>query len=369
MTRYKGISTMHLMWSIVAESKGPSPLTREAEGILLHEKVTAMPELPLGPFARLADGRVLAVDAERMLVSADEGKRWETLVERPFGEDVTLSGERAMLSVDGAVVLAFEDRAKASPFSWSEEEKDTVGASIPTCAAHSLDGKTWTDVQTLYTDWNGAIRTIIRTKSGRIVFTTMKMLHHPGRHGVLTCASDDGGRTWSESNLIDFGGNGHHDGAIESTIVELQDGRLLMYLRTNWGQFWRAESLDEGRHWHPLGPAGVDASSAPGQLFRLQSGRIMLLWNRAYPEGGGEVPLRGGDRNWSATPVSNFRDELSVAFSEDECESWSAPVVLARKADTWLAYPYIFEAEPGVVWITTMQGEVRITLRESDFIS
>jgi len=357
-----------LMWSIVAESKGPSPLTQEVEGIMLHEKVQAMPERPMGPFARLADGRVLAVDAERLLVSADEGKSWQTLVERPFGEDVTLSGERAILSHDGVVVVAFEDRAKASTWNWSEETHDAPGASLPTCTARSLDGgKTWTDVQTLYTDWNGAIRTMIRTKSGRLVFTTMKMLHHPGRHGVLTCASDDDGRTWSESNIIDFGGNGHHDGAIESTIVELKDGRLLMYLRTNWGQFWRAESLDEGRHWHPLGPAGVDASAAPGQLFRLQSGRIMLLWNRAYPESGGEVKLWGGDRNWSATPVSNFRDELSVAFSDDECESWSAPVVLARKADTWLAYPYVFEAEPGVVWITTMQGGVRIILREQDF--
>jgi len=356
-----------LMWNIVAESKGPSPLTHEANGILLHEKVEAAADRPMGPFVRRPDGRILAVSPERMLISADEGKSWQTLVERPFGEDVTLSGEAAMLTGGGVVALAFEDCAHAD-WTWSEELHDAPGATLPTCAARSLDGgKTWVDLQTLYTDWNGAIRTMICTQSGRIVFTTMKMLHDPGRHGVLTCFSDDEGRTWSESNLIDFGGNGHHDGAIESTIVELKDGRLLMYLRTNWGQFWRAESLDEGRHWRPLGPAGVDASAAPGQFLRLRSGRIMLLWNRAYPEGGGEVKLWGGDRQWSATPVSNFRDELSVAFSDDECESWSAPVVLARKADTWLAYPYAFEAEPGVVWITTMQGEVRITLREEDF--
>lgn len=356
-----------LMWNIVAEPKGLSPLTHVDNCITLHEKVEAMPGLPMGPFVRLADGRVMAVDAERILVSADEGKSWQTLAERPFGKDVTLSGERAVIRTkNGTLIVAYEDAARGI-WDWSEEQKDST-STIPTCTARWLDGgRTWQDVQTLYTDWNGAIRNMIQTKSGRVVFTTMKMLHNPGRHGVLTCASDDDGRTWWESNLIDFGGNGHHDGAIESTIVELKDGRLLMYLRTNWGQFWRAESLDEGLSWRPLGPAGVEASAAPALLFRLQSGRIMLLWNRAYPEAGGEVELWGGDREWSATPVSNFRDELSIAFSDDECESWSAPVVIARKADTWLAYPYAIEVEPGVLWITTMQGEVRVKLREKDF--
>jgi len=360
---------MHLMWNIVAESKGPSPLTHEAEGILLHEKVEAMPGLPVGSIVRRKDGELLAVEGERMLVSADEGRTWSTLVERPFGENVTFSGGQAIVNRNtGAISIVYENVVPAN-WTWSEELKDAPGATLPTCAARSLDGgRTWQDHQLLYDDWNGDIRNIIQTRSGRLVVSTMKMLHHPGRHGMLTCCSDDDGRTWRESNLIDLGGNGHHDGAIEAPIVELRDGRLLMYLRTNWGQFWRAESLDEGRHWHPLGPAGVDASAAPGLLLRLQSGRIMLLWNRAYPEGGGEVKLWGGDRQWSATPVSNFRDELSVTFSEDECESWSAPAVIARKADTWLAYPYAFEAEPGVLWITTMQGEVRVKLREQDFI-
>ena len=134
-----------------------------------------------------------------------------------------------------------------------------------------------------------------------------------------------------DSNILDYGGIGHHDGAIEATLVELNDGRLLKYVRTNWGQFWRAESVDGGHYWHTLGPSGVDASSAPGLLFRMASGRIALLWNRACPEGRSEYTLSGGDRLWSATPVSNHREEMALAWSEDECDSWSAPVVLQAK--------------------------------------
>jgi len=357
------------LYNIVAPSRGASPLTHTVDGIALHEQVEAMPGLPMGPFARAADGRIVAVDAERMLVSADEGASWQTLVAHPLGPEVRLSGERALISTrSGVLVLAGEDTARAR-WTWDDELRDAPGATIPTVAARSRDGgRTWQDVQTLHTGWNGAIRDITQLRSGRVLFTTMVMLHDPGRHGVFTFASDDDGASWTASNVIDFGGHGHHDGAKESTLVELTDGRLLMYLRTNWGQFWRAESTDGGRRWHPLGPAGVDAPSAPGLLFRLQSGRIALCWNRALPEDGRPVPLQGGDRQWSATPASNFREELSLAFSEDECASWSAPVVLARRAGAWLAYPYLFEAAPGVLWLTTMQGEVRLRLREADFV-
>jgi len=42
-------------------------------------------------------------------------------------------------------------------------------------------------------------------------------------------------------------------------------------------------------------------------------------------------------------------------------------VVIARKPGASLAYPYLFEASPGELWITTMQGGVRLKLREADF--
>ena len=38
------------------------------------------------------------------------------------------------------------------------------------------------------------------------------------------------------------------------------------------------------------------------------------------------------------------------------------------KKGTQISYPYLFEAKPGEVWITTMFGELRIRLNEKDFI-
>ena len=66
--------------------------------------------------------------------------------------------------------------------------------------------------------------------------------------------------------------------------------------------------------------------------------------------------------------MSNHRLELSIKFSDDDGKTWTQPVVIARNAQGWLAYPYLFEAQPGELWITTMQGGLRVKLKEQDFV-
>ena len=94
----------------------------------------------------------------------------------------------------------------------------------------------------------------------------------------------------------------------------------------------------------------------------------MISRNRPLPEGKTEWPLTGGDGLWSEVPVSNHREELSLAFSDDDGKTWSKPVVIARQSGKWLAYPYVFEAQPGRLWLTTMQGGVRVEFDEADFV-
>ena len=67
--------------------------------------------------------------------------------------------------------------------------------------------------------------------------------------------------------------------------------------------------------------------------------------------------------------MSNRRGERSIVFSSDEGRTWSEPAVLASKPKTSLAYPYVFEPKPDRLWITTMQGGLRMTILERDFFS
>ncbi|MBT7164720.1 MAG: hypothetical protein HN904_18210 [Victivallales bacterium] len=87
------------------------------------------------------------------------------------------------------------------------------------------------------------------------------------------------------------------------------------------------------------------------------------------PAGKKDWPKSGGDGIWSAVPVSNHREELVIAFSADDGRSWSTPTVIAKQNGQWLAYPYVFEPNPGEIWITTMQGTVRARLQEADFLA
>jgi len=340
------------------------------EGLWVHPKCQPLATDTLGPFLRLGDNRILAVDDSHTLISGDECKTWESAPLFKEGQDFSVSSERALVRTrSGVVVLAFMNM-KEQDWRWNSAKHDAEpGTRLPTYAMRSLDdGKSWETPKKLHDEWTGCIRNMIQTRGGQVIFTSMKLLNNPGRHSVLTYVSNDDGATWRPSNIIDLGGMGHHGGVTEATVVELQDGRLWKLIRTNWGRFWEAFSEDSGVSWRVIRPSAIEASSAPGQLARLASGRLLLAWNRPYPEGKSEYPLTGGDNEWSEVPVSNHREELSLALSEDDGKTWTQPVVIARQPGKWLSYPYLFEPAPGVVWLTTMQGMVRVSFLESDLV-
>lgn len=339
------------------------------EPLWLHPESQPLPTEGFGPFTRLQDGRIFGVDSFNALFSSDEGATWSSVPLFKEGQSFEVGGERAVIQTRGGVLIIAFSNYKEQDWRWNSQKHDAdPGTRLPTYAMRSVDnGQTWEAPQMLHEDWTGAIRNMIQTSTGEVVFTSMKLLNNPGRHSVLTYVSADDGATWRGSNIVDLGGAGHHGGATEATVVELKDGRLWKLIRTNYMRFWQAWSDDNGLSWRVIQPSSIEASSAPGQLLRLASGRIMLVWNRPYPEGKTEYPMTGGDNEWSEVPVSNHRGELSVAFSEDEGATWSAPVVVARQPGASLAYPYLFERVPGEVWLTTMQGGVRVSIKEDDF--
>lgn len=360
-----------LCFTAGARAETPKPAKTTTGGIWIDPRVDDMPHLPMGPFVRLKDGRILTVDcAQSAMTSSDEGKTWTSSPIFPDAAQYAIRPERALLAThSGAVIVAFMNDKERANWNWDPKTSDAPGARLPTYAVRSPDGgKTWEPAQKLHDDWTGAIRDILQTRAGTIVFTSMMMRHNPGRHSVVTYASTDDGKTWTRSNVLDLGGVGHHAGVTEATIEQLGDGRIWMLMRTNWKTFWEAFSADEGLTWHDARATKIDASSAPGLLGRLASGRLVLIWNRYFPEGQTTFPLSGGDKQYSEVPVSNHRLELSIMFSPDDGKTWTKPVVIARNKRGWIAYPYLFEAHPGELWITTMQGGLRVRLHEKDFV-
>ena len=141
-------------------------------------------------------------------------------------------------------------------------------------------------------------------------------------HFVCFCYwSDDEGKTWAKgTSRVDL----PKRGAMEPEVLELDDGRVLMIIRTQLGEIYASTSNDRGESWSPAKPWGVRSPESPATLRRIPAtGDLLLVWNPVYEAGAGH----GGKR----TP-------LVAAVSTNEGRTWSTPRTLEDKTDQEYAY-------------------------------
>ena len=334
-------------------------------------RVKVMPWYTRGQFVRLDDGGLLSIGKNATLISKDNGHTWKE--QGPITKTVPgipNAGSMLLSTRDGALVLVYMDMSTINP-AWDRVRGEPLpGMKLDIWSIRSLDdGRTWRDKQQLLNGYCGALMNIIETRDGHIVVPACETFPNPGRSVTFTYVSADRGRTWKKSNFIDLGGQGDHDGACEASVVELSDGRIFMLMRTCYDQFWRAISQDHGQTWLDIAPSGIDASSAPSNMLRLASGRIILFWNRLYSEGKHNAPRRW--KPYAHRPASWHRTELSMAYTDDDARTWSKPVVIGRDQGMGLSYTSIFENKPGEVWLGIHLADppTQIRLNEADFVS
>ncbi len=352
-------------------------LHAEAPARWLHPLCKPLDLAKPGPFAICDDGSLLRIGGNVLCTSKDDGKTWTT-VGPVIHSGIRMNGGghpgQLVRTTAGTIVIAYLD---FDGYKWSWDDKR--GAPNPDCklelwCIRSTDGgKTWTDRQRLLPGYSADFMGFIQTRNGSLVLTVEHLIPDLKRWVCCSFVSTDEGKTWRQSNLIDLGGHGHHDGAVEPMVAELNDSRLLMLIRTNLDQFWKAYSTDGGRYWRTIQPSGIDASSSPGWLLRLKSGRLALVWNRLNAEGKGTWPKSTSPGPASEFPASWHREELSLAFSADDGSTWTRPVVIARHPGVSLAYPYMLERRPGEIWITTnghsAGGPVAVRITETEFLA
>ena len=270
-------------------------------------RCTTLSSKRFGPFIKLADGKILTIEDNATVISADKGETWSA--PRPIydglGPGKPSSSGVMIRTREGSIVFVYMDM-EGFKWVWDDDlHRAAEDVNLNVWAIRSEDeGLTWTGRQQIFEGYCGALIHIIQTSTGEVVVPIQRLLRDPDRHGICVYVSADSGETWRHSNVIDLGGHGHHDGAMEPTLVELSDGRLWLLIRTNLGKFWSAYSSDKGLSWRVMKPTDIDASSAPAALLRLASDRLALVWNRFYPEGTASYPLRGGDNNLSSVSTS-----------------------------------------------------------------
>ena len=366
-----------------ASPDAPRPSWREL-GYRLHPRCTfLMQGRAAGSFIALGDGRLMSLKSDdngTVEVSSDDGKTWRRIATMYEGEGpgrLTKDYEcQIALKTRSGVLLWIYRDFENFRWKWDDRAGEAVDPSLTVWSIRSLDGgKTWVDRQMIAGGYCGSLNDVLQTRTGEIVVPIQQYVPGPGRHCQYTWTSADDGKTWQRSNVIDVGGHGHHDGVFEGTLAELADGRLMMLMRTPRDRFWRAYSSDAGLTWEQIEPTTIAASTAPGFLLRLASGRLALVWN-PLPAGVAMRPLselRPGDKPYSQgteLPAHNWRNSLQIALSGDEGQSWTEPVTVALGPR--LCYPQMWERRPGEIWVSFVAGSkwVRnlIAVHENDLL-
>jgi len=94
----------------------------------------------------------------------------------------------------------------------------------------------------------------------------------------------------------------------EPTAVEVEPGKILMYVRTNWGRLFKSWSFDNGETWSAPTPTPLASSGAPAQLRKIPgTGDLLVVWTQV-----GEEEMRKG----------LIRARLSTAVSRTNGAMW-----------------------------------------------
>src|SRR5437764_97963 len=81
--------------------------------------------------------------------------------------------------------------------------------------------------------------------------------------------ADDAGRSWNHSMTELEGPDTSRTGLQEPGLIELKDGRLMMFMRTDLGCQYRSYSKDGGDTWSPAEPSNILSPLSPASIARI----------------------------------------------------------------------------------------------------
>ncbi|MEX0792497.1 MAG: sialidase family protein [Pirellulaceae bacterium] len=339
---------------------GGAPLVCAAEGPEAVFSIATGPENPRnteGGFVTLRDGRLLYVysrflgkttadHATGHMASAirdPETGKWTSHDEPLFPREGLQNDMSASLLrlADGRIALFY-----------------AVKNSIQDCRMRMRtsddEGETWSDpVDCMPGESNYFVVNndrVIQTKSGRLIIPAAGHVRD-GKWSAaadLVCfLSDDAGKTWrrGKQSLVGLKEGGQRYTTQEPGVIELNDGRILLWCRTNIGTQSVAYSEDGGETFSKLEPWNFRSPRAPASIKRIPTtGDLLLVWNDDFDPSAGH---------------SGKRTPLNTAISQDEGKTWSHVRSLETDPAGWFCYTAIHFDEDEVLfayWLTHPKG-------------
>lgn len=202
------------------------------------------------------------------------------------------------------------------------------------------DGQTWSGATCCVPAYGYYVTNndrVVRLKNGRLILPaafhrtflnkTNASLPIDVRGISMYFYSDDDGLTWDESNLCCMNSRHTTTGLQEPGVIELKNGSLYGWARTDMGCHYEMFSNDSGITWTTPEPSLFTGPDSPLCIKRSPIGdNLLAVWN--------PIP------NYQTRECKGISDRnpLVYAVSRDDGGTWEPPIVL--EDDTLSGYCY-----------------------------
>jgi len=202
------------------------------------------------------------------------------------------------------------------------------------------DGETWSEANCILDAPGYFVMNndrVIQTRTGRIIapfaFHRLRGSDPQSSKSIdfrgiaMWIYSDDDGATWQESANWWALPMRSGTGVQEPGIVELADGSLFSWCRTDQGAQQGFRSTDEGKTWTPPEPTELQSPVSPASIRRIpESDDLLALYN----DHSGKFPFPKGKRS-----------PLVAAISSDGGKTWPVRKLIEGDPDGWYCYTAI----------------------------
>ena len=317
----------------ISDSKGP-------ETVLSLRPSADNPRNSEGDFIRLKNGNLLFVythytqgtgsdhDPAHLAsrYSEDNGNTWSAQ------DEVVLPNEGGM-NVMSVSLLRLQNDAIALFYL----RKNSTVDCIPMMRISTDEAKSWSPPIPCITDKEGYFvlnnDRVIQLEDGRLMFTVAE---HPttekgfsARGNLFSYYSDDNGETWTSSEMVP---NNTEIITQEPGLIELNDGRIMMYIRASGGVQQLSFSEDRGASWSHIEPSSIYSPLSPATIEKVPGTKNwVMVWN---------------NNDGSDTTIKGKRTPLTIAISKDEGKTWANIKNIATDPEGWYCYTALYFTDP-----------------------